>query len=170
MQNNLRRLGMIYSMGLLLCFVAEFALFIWVAITIGWWTLAIVMGTSLLGLVFIRRETRKAWEQLRSSMAAGVVPVGNTATGVLIFVGALLLLMPGFLGNILGLLLVIPPTRKLFARLLGAFGTRIAGPGMQQSSTVIRGDVVQDQDSDVHEGTIIPPALGPGEEESGQER
>lgn len=160
MQINLRRVGMLYSLGLLLVFVAEFALFIWVAENIGWWTLAVVFGTTLFGLLFIRRGARKAWEQLRTAMSDGVMPAGDSGKLMFGFVGALLLIMPGFLGNLVGLVLLLPPTRGLIRRLVGRFSTGITPAAT--SGQVIRGDVVDD---DVHEGTIIPPALEPGEDD-----
>lgn len=159
-QINVRKLAMIYSMTLLLVFVAEFALFIWVARVIGWWSLLIVVATSVLGLLFIRRETRKAWDQLRESMATGVPPVGDGANRLLVFVGGMLLLMPGFIGNLVGLLLVIAPSRSLFRGLLARFGTRL---GTQPRDDVITG-VVVDESDDVHEGRVLPPAREPGEE------
>lgn len=153
---------MIYSMCLLLVFVVEFALFIWVAENIGWWTLAIVFGTTLLGLLFIRRGAWKAWEQLRTSMADGVMPAGDSGNLVFGFLGCLLLILPGFLGNLVGLILLIPPTRRLIRGLATRFsGGRVAAGG-GGSSQVIKGDVVDD---DVHEGTIVPPALEPGEDQ-----
>jgi len=70
-------------------------------------------------------------------------PPGPTADAVLVMVGGLLLILPGFISDIVGLLLLIPPSRRLVRSTLGKlFGRAIGNPSEQP--VVIEGEVVQE--------------------------
>jgi UPF0716 protein FxsA len=96
------------------------------AIGVGW-TILLVLATSALGGWLLRREGARAWRAFRADVAEGRPP-GNAATdGLLIFVGGVLMLVPGFVTAVLGVLLLIPLTRRLGrAAALRVFGSRIS--------------------------------------------
>ena len=94
--------------------VAEIAVFALAARFIGvLWTLLLVAVTSLAGAVALRRVGVRAWRRFRAAVAAGRAPGVEATDGVLGLTGAVLLLVPGLLTDVVGALLVLPPTRRL---------------------------------------------------------
>jgi UPF0716 protein FxsA len=123
----MRRLLFIVA-GLLVLAVVEIAVLIAIAQAIGLgWTVLLVLATSALGGWLLRREGARAWRHFRADVAEGRPP-GNAATdGVLVFIGGILMLVPGFVTAIVGALLLIPPTRRLGRTLVvRLFGNRIS--------------------------------------------
>lgn len=81
-------------------------------------TIAILIADSILGSVLMRSQGRAAWRRFNEALAAGRPPAREVLDGVLVIFGGALLLTPGFLTDVLGLLLLIPPTRALFRGVL----------------------------------------------------
>lgn len=79
-------------------------------------TLAILIADALLGSMLLRQQGRSAWRRFNAAIAEGRFPGREVADGVMIAVGGTLLLTPGFITDVFGLLLLIPPTRALFRR------------------------------------------------------
>jgi UPF0716 protein FxsA len=99
--------------------IAELAVIIQVGQAIGvWWTIAILIADSILGSVLMRAQGRAAWRRFNDAVRAGRVPAREVLDGALIVFGGLLLLTPGFLTDILGLVLLIPPTRAVVRAVL----------------------------------------------------
>ncbi|MFC7484269.1 FxsA family protein [Luedemannella flava] len=94
--------------------IAEIAVIIGVGKAIGVpWTIALLLASSVAGAWLLRREGVRAWRAFRDEAAAGRPP-GNAATdGLLVLVGGLLMVLPGFITDVIGLLMVAPPTRRL---------------------------------------------------------
>lgn len=107
-----RRLGLT-ALGLLLVGAAELALLVFVAHRLGLLTtVLLVLLTSLLGGWLLRREGSRAWRALRLAASDGR-PVGPEASdGVVGLLSALLLVLPGFLTDLVGLALRVPPLRR----------------------------------------------------------
>jgi UPF0716 protein FxsA len=94
--------------------IAELALIIQVGQAIGvWWTIALLIADSVLGSMLMRSQGRAAWRRFNQATAAGRVPAREVLDGVLVIFGGALLLTPGFISDILGLLLLLPPTRAI---------------------------------------------------------
>jgi UPF0716 protein FxsA len=89
-------------------------------------TLAILLADALLGSMLLRQQGRSAWRRFNAAIAEGRFPGREVADGVMIAVGGTLLLTPGFITDIFGLLLLIPPTRALFRRATFGFLRRRA--------------------------------------------
>lgn len=83
-------------------------------------TILLLLVDSLIGAYLVRREGRRAWEAFRTALAAGRWPGDEVAQGALVLVGGALLLTPGFVTDLAGLLMVLPPTRRLLSRVLRA--------------------------------------------------
>jgi UPF0716 protein FxsA len=97
--------------------IAELAVIIQVGQAIGvWWTIAILIADSVLGSLLMRSQGRAAWRRFNEALRAGRVPAREVADGVLVIFGGALLLTPGFLSDIVGLLFLLPPTRALIRR------------------------------------------------------
>src|SRR5918998_1129469 len=98
--------------------IAELAVIIQVGQVIGvWWTIAILVADSILGSVLMRSQGRAAWRRFNAALQAGRVPAREVADGVMVIFGGALLLTPGFLTDVLGLLFLLPPTRAVIRRL-----------------------------------------------------
>jgi UPF0716 protein FxsA len=76
-------------------------------------TLALLLVDALLGSILLRHQGRAAWIRFNRALAEGRLPHKEVFDGVLVIVGGALLLTPGFLTDIVGLILLIPPTRAL---------------------------------------------------------
>jgi UPF0716 protein FxsA len=99
--------------------IAELALLIQVGQLIGvWWTIALLIADALLGSYLLRTQTRTAWRRFNEALAGGRVPHREVIDGVLVIFGGVLLLTPGFITDIFGLLFLFPPTRVLLRALL----------------------------------------------------
>lgn len=139
--------------------LAEIWLLIQVGQTVGpWWTILLLIADSVLGTILVKREGRRAFDALRSALAAGRVPARELADGALILIGGTLLLTPGFLTDVVGVACILPLTRppmrrlltSVFARRLARGSVRVgtwqgpprgAAPG---EGDVVRGRVVDD--------------------------
>jgi UPF0716 protein FxsA len=74
--------------------------------------LALIVGIPL-GARLVRAEGRAAWRRLNAAVAAGRPPGREVLDGALVLVGGALLIVPGFIGDAIGLLLLTPPFRAL---------------------------------------------------------
>jgi UPF0716 protein FxsA len=109
------------ALGLFLIFVGlpilEIALFIEIGGAIGLLpTLGVILLTAVLGTAIVRWQGLRALDRLRASMETGGDPMGPIAHGALILVAGVLLVLPGFFTDALGLLLLVPPIRALLIR------------------------------------------------------
>ena len=91
-------------------------------------TIALLAADSVLGALLLRAQGRSVWARFNATMAAGRVPHRELIDGVLVIFGGAFLITPGFLTDIVGLVLLIPPTRALVRRLVARrLGRRIVG-------------------------------------------
>jgi UPF0716 protein FxsA len=115
--------------------IAELAVIIQVGQAIGvWWTIAILVADSLLGSLLMRSQGRQAWRRFQEAMRSGRMPAREVIDGALVIFGGAFLLTPGFLSDVLGLLLLLPPSRAAIRRVL----VRRLGRRMAASLTVRR--------------------------------
>lgn len=84
-------------------------------------TLALLLADAVLGSLLLRHQGRGAWRRFNEALAARRFPGKEVADGVLIVLGGSLLLAPGFLTDIVGVFLLIPPTRAIARSLLRRF-------------------------------------------------
>lgn len=90
----------------------------------GWLTFLVLVASSLLGVWLIRREGGKAWRALEQAVRSGRMPAHEIADGIVVLVGGGLLVAPGFVTDVLGLLLVLPFTRPVARSMLAAVISR----------------------------------------------
>ncbi len=123
--------------------IAELYVIIQVGQLIGLWpTLALLLADAILGSMLLKHQGRGAWRRFNEALAQRRFPGQEVADGVLIVIGGTLLLTPGFLTDIFGLLLLIPPTRAIARRVLRHFtigrfvvvGMPGRGPGPRSES------------------------------------
>jgi UPF0716 protein FxsA len=84
-------------------------------------TLALLLADAVLGSLLLRHQGRGAWRRFNEALAQRRFPGKEVADGVLIVIGGTLLLAPGFITDIVGIFLLIPPTRAIARRLLRRF-------------------------------------------------
>src|SRR6478735_6123813 len=114
---------------LVLLFIVVPILELYVIIQIGgligiWPTLALLLADALLGSWLLRHQGRGAWARFNKAIAERRFPGREVADGLLIAIGGTLLLTPGFLSDIVGAILLIPPTRAIVRRLLRGIAAR----------------------------------------------
>ena len=144
-------------------------------------TIAILILDSILGAALMRMQGRAAWMRFNRALTEGRVPGREVMDGALVIFGGALLLTPGFLSDILGLILLLPPTRAIVrTMLLRRFAGRIVAgatsgaqarmgrmftfesgprPGAGTGDGFDRGRTPSSADDDVVEGTAreVPP-------------
>ena len=74
-------------------------------------TLGLLVADAVLGSLLLRHQGRAAWVRFNRALAENRIPHKEVFDGVLIIMGGALLLTPGFITDIFGLIFLIPPTR-----------------------------------------------------------
>jgi UPF0716 protein FxsA len=111
----------LWALALLFLIVplAELYVILKVGDTIGiGWTIVLLVADSLLGSWLLRSQGRAVWRRFNAILAEGKVPHREVVDGVLVIFGGAFLITPGFLTDIVGLLLLLPPTRAIARRML----------------------------------------------------
>ncbi len=107
-------------MGLLLLLlvivpIIEIYLFIKVGLYIGAFnTILLILLTAIIGIMYARYEGFNTLRSGMSQLIKNQMPVYEIISGAALAFAALLLILPGFATDLIGLLLIFPPTRKLF--------------------------------------------------------
>ncbi len=105
--------------------IVELYLFIQVSNAIGFLNaLGLVILISFIGIWLVKRAGTKVWARFNEQLAAQNTPSKEVADGVCLLGAGLLLVVPGFLTDALGLLLLLPPIRSVVA---GALVRRYSG-------------------------------------------
>lgn len=100
----------------------------------GWWTAAIIISTTIIGGLIIRREGLRSWRNLREATRSAMPERSMTDSG-LIMAGGFLLVLPGFISNIIGLLLILPFTRPIARTGMAYLVARKVGVPIMRSTT-----------------------------------
>ena len=114
-------------------------------------TVALLVLDGIAGAALARSQGRRAWLALTQALAEHRVPAREVADGALVVLGGALLLTPGFVTVVLGVLCLLPPTRAVLRRLVtGAVATRllpnvpVTRQRRRSSGDVIDGEVVEE--------------------------
>jgi UPF0716 protein FxsA len=115
--------------------IVELYVIIQIGSLIGVWpTVALLLADALLGSLLLRHQGRGAWRRFNEALAERRFPGREVADGLLIAIGGTLLLTPGFVTDIVGLVFLVPPTRAIVRRLMrGYVGRRFIVVGMPGS-------------------------------------
>ena len=107
--------------GVLLLPAAEFAAFVLVALAIGWLLAALLfLGTTAIGLLVLRRAGRRDFDRFRSTLGAhGIRAINLETPGLATMLGGILLVLPGFITDVAGALLLWPLTRRFVGAAIG---------------------------------------------------
>jgi len=96
-------------------------------------TLALLVLDAIAGAALMRSQGRAVFSKARQTLMAGRVPTREILDGALVIVGGALLIAPGFITDLLGALLLLPPSRARARGLVVGYFTRrlpgVGGPG-----------------------------------------
>ena len=99
--------------------IVELYVIIQIGQLIGLWpTLVLLLADAILGSLLLRQQGRAVWRRFNAALTERRFPGREVADGVMVAVGGTLLLTPGFVTDVVGLLLLIPPTRAAIRRVL----------------------------------------------------
>ncbi len=108
-------------------------------------TIALLVVVSLLGAALLRREGARTWRSFRRASASGRVPAREVADGAIVVLAGALLLTPGFVTDVVGLLLLVPPVRAVARRALTRAALRritvVPPPGRRRDPRVVDGEL-----------------------------
>lgn len=131
---------------------------VWALLTAGDWiglvpTIGLLLATSALGVWLVRREGLRTWRALGETVARGDLPGRELLDGALVLVGGSLLMLPGFVTDVVGLVCLLPFTRALPRAAITRWAGRApqgyvpvrrrrgGGPG----PTIIPGEIVDEE-------------------------
>jgi UPF0716 protein FxsA len=121
--------------------IAAVAAVAW-AIGIGWTILLLVAG-AVAGALLARHEGAKAWRALSGRVRSGESPDAELTDGMLIGAGGVLILTPGFISDLAGFGVLLPPTRGLLRK---RWAARLEGRSTKQPERNSRGRIVVDSE------------------------
>lgn len=106
---------------LLLVFFSVPVIEIYLLIQVGGWigalpTVFLVVFTAVLGVLLLRQQGFATLQRVQAALANGQIPAMELLEGMLLTLGGVLLLIPGFLTDALGFLCLIPPARRWLVR------------------------------------------------------
>jgi UPF0716 protein FxsA len=82
------------------------------------WTIALLAADSLIGSLLLRTQGRAVWRRFNEALGEGRMPHREVIDGVLVIFGGAFLITPGFITDVVGLALLIPPTRAVIRRVV----------------------------------------------------
>src|SRR3569833_210310 len=82
----------------------------------AWPTVGLVVAMAVLGLVLIRVQGVLTWQRAAAARLRGQLPAVELLEGVVVLIGGVLFLVPGFVSDVLGLLCLVPPLRRAVIR------------------------------------------------------
>ena len=98
-------------------------------------TIMLIIITGVLGTYLAKQQGLAIIRNVQESLQRGIMPGDALLDGICILIGGILLLTPGFVTDIIGILLLAPPTRKVFkAALTRGFKKRMD----KRTITIIR--------------------------------
>jgi UPF0716 protein FxsA len=119
-------------------------------------TLAILVADSLIGSLLLKSQGRAVWNRFNETMRAGRIPHQEVVDGVLVIFGGAFLITPGFLTDIVGILLLLPPTRAGFRKLVQRRITKRAAVVRPRQSWDVEGTAQERTDPEFE----LPPRTG----------
>ena len=101
--------------------ILEIYLFIKIGSQIGAFnTISLILITAFIGILYARYEGFNTFKSGMSQLVKNELPIYEIISGAALTFAALLLILPGFATDLIGLLIIFPPTRKLFLKKVSA--------------------------------------------------
>ncbi len=166
-------MGLYIIAAILLLPLMEIAVFIWIGGLIGIFpTILLTVITALAGTVMLRQQGISLLMRMQKELDAGRAPGNEVMQGAMIVLASILLLIPGFVTDAIGLLLFVPPVREALVRFIISRSDVVIVGGQGGRAP---GDPVVDLDADdwseknggAHDGSTGQPRISPWNEGSG---
>lgn len=138
--------------------IMEIAVLIHVGDIIGGWnTVLLVILSAMIGAYLVKREGVATLAQAQVKIAQGQVPAEEIGSGLLLLIAGVLLVTPGFITDIFGLLLTLPTTRRYLAnhvvKMVNVQGGGFTHAGFSQTGsrqyTPEKDDIIEGEFSDL---------------------
>ena len=84
------------------------------------WTIALLIAIAALGSVLLRLQGLATLAHVQAAMARGELPTETILEGLVLLLAGVLMVTPGFVTDMAGFLILLPPVRRGLARALGA--------------------------------------------------
>jgi UPF0716 protein FxsA len=134
---------------LLVAMVVEITVLVVIGQAIGLLpTILLLILASVVGIWLLRREGTRTMKSAVQAMRENRVPHREMIDGLLIAVAGGLVLVPGFVSDVLGLALLLPPTRALLARRLTGVAERRARSARHGGAIVVDSVVISPDEID----------------------
>lgn len=119
--------------------LVELAILVKLGTMVGFWpTIALVLVTGTVGAMLARSQGARVLRAIQAEMAAGRMPAAHLVDGLLVLVGGVVLLTPGLLTDVAGLLLLFPPTRARLRAALRRRMERMVQSGQASFTMIVR--------------------------------
>jgi UPF0716 protein FxsA len=128
-------------------------------------TIAMVLFSGVLGAALARAEGLRVARAFRQSVSTGQVPADSVINGALVLLGCALLITPGVLSDVLGIVLLLPPSRRIALRIVSARVRSalergalrvVSAPGMPRDPFGTARPPIRGQVIDVHGEPVEP--------------
>ena len=106
-------------------------------------TVSLIFLTAIIGLYFAKLEGIKTMRSGVMNLYQNKIPIYEMISGASIAIAALFLIIPGFITDAIGFLLLIPLTRKI---LIGFFIKRNTTQKNQENINTLDGEIIEDKD------------------------
>jgi len=123
----------------------------------GFWTVILTVATAVIGITIVRFQGLIVMAQAKENMERGAPLVDEAIHGIFLFLAGVLLLIPGFLTDAIGAILLLPPVRLLIGR-AGLAKAVLGNPRPQprydqHGNIIIEGQYVIHNEDDKDSGT-----------------
>lgn len=99
----------------LIVLLVEILIYVWVVSVTNFWVILFTMiTTGILGVNLAKKQGIQTLKRARLARDLGQIPGRELLDGIAILIGALLIITPGYVTDLVGLLLLLPTTRNLF--------------------------------------------------------
>jgi len=122
---------------LIVLFIVVPAIELWGLIAVGkviggWTTVALVILTGVVGAWLAKQQGLQVFRLVQLQLSRGQMPTETLIDGFLVLAGGILLMAPGFVSDVIGLILLIPYTRMIVRHLLKLWLWRLVSSGRIQ--------------------------------------
>ena len=157
------RLAVAVRLALVLYAAVEVALFVLVGQWLGGGALFLwILATAAVGVVLIRREGMRAVETMRVAMRERQAPEPSVPDRGFVAFGALLLILPGILTDVAGLIMVTPASRPIARWLLAGLGAGLVSRAGEVTGGPLTGPVPKPTQGPIIRGEVLDSRDDPG--------
>lgn len=115
-------------------------------------TLFLIVATAIFGVLILRLAGVSTLLGIRQKVDRGETPDGEMMDGLLLGTGGLLLFLPGLLGDLIGILLVIPASRALFVQFAKKLLIKYSAKGQMDTTSSAYGAETTKRKPDIIDG------------------